>query len=270
MLEPKTVKVMLLVALVLYIGTFFLGQSIYSDRGYQRLAPQLPELSGVREAGTVAIMAMMGGFRNIAANMLWLKSDEYWHAGGSGWWKMRPVLETITQLDPHFIDAWDTLGWHLAWNLQSSETIPERKPQWVQAGIDAYRRGISMNPEKYDLYASLAWLYHDKLHDYEKAIPVWQKVWSFKDAPVSQGHMLAHAYERLWRIDDAVRIWKECVQRKSDDMVARNAIKWWKAHKNDKAYLVAIWQRENVLRKQAGLPPMPRPDQLKAGEAPAS
>lgn len=260
MIEPKTKKALLAIVLVLWLATMPALQAIYHNPGYHgELAQWNPN---VREGGTLAIMAMLGGFRNVAANMLWLQSDKYWHQGGRGWWKMLPLLRTITQLDPHFVAAWDTLSWHCAWNLHS-EASEADKPKWIQAGVDVLREGIKNNPDKYDLYSSLAWLYHERVKDYNRAVPIWQKVLTFKDAPVTQGHMLAHAYENTWQIDKAIEVWRWCVRRKSDDMVARRALKWLTAHKNDRAYLITLWERDNKVRKSRGLPAMPRPDQVK-------
>jgi len=261
MIEPNTRKLLIVIALLAWIASYPLLQAIYRNPGYH--AEYTEAVMDVRAGGTEAIMAMLGGFRSIAANMLWLKSDQYWHQGGAGWWRMLPVLRTITRLDPHFINAWDTLGWHCAYNLQS-DAIPEDKPKWIQAGVDAFQDGIRANPNRYELYASLAWLYHDRLKDYHQAIPVWQQVVGFKDAPLASAHMLAHAYERTWQIDKAVAVWKACLAKHKYDPVAESAIEWWAKHRNDKAYLISLWQRENKLRHGVGLPPIPRPDQAPA------
>jgi len=258
MIEPKAKKQLILVAIACWLLAIPLQGSLNRYKIYRETSTKA--ITDVSEGGTLAMVAMLGGFRNITANILWLKSDEYWHQGGSGWWRMLPMLRTIVALDPHFIDAWDVLGWHCAWNLHSDAPESE-KPLWIENGINYYRQGIRENPKRYELYSSLAWLYHDRLRDYNKAIPIWKKVCSFKDAPVTQKHMLAHCYERTWQVDKAVAVWKEALRdKKGDNPVAKSAIEWWAKHHDDRAYLISLWQRENRLRLGRGLPPVASPD----------
>jgi tetratricopeptide (TPR) repeat protein len=266
MLEPKTKRLLIILALVCWVATIFMQGGLSRYGFYQETVAA--SVSDVREGGTLALVAMLGGFRNIAANMLWLKSDEYWHQGGSGWWRMLPILRTITTLDPHFIEAWDILGWHCAWNLHSDANEAD-KDQWIEAGVQAYKDGIAKNPKRYELYSSLAWLYHDRLRDYRRAIPIWEQVVSFKEAPVTQLHMLAHCHEKLWEVDKAVAVWEKALKMKNgDNPVAQSAIDWWAVHRDDKTYLIHIWEKENRLRAGRGLPAVPRPDQVDA-ETPA-
>jgi len=69
------------------------------------------------EGPTMAIVAAMGGFRTVAADILWMKVDQMWDGGN--WWALPPLLESVTQLDPHFVLAWKVYGWHLAYNLNA-------------------------------------------------------------------------------------------------------------------------------------------------------
>jgi tetratricopeptide (TPR) repeat protein len=256
----KRVRWVILPALALFVLLYPIGLRIENDPSYPSEYHQ--PIYNVREGGTIAIMAMMGGFRPMAANLLWLKADQYWHMGASGWWRMVPVLQTICELDPHFIDAWSTFGWHCAWNIYA-DAPPEDKPKWVQTGIDIYKRGIRFNPDKYDLYKDLAWLYHDKLKDYDRAIPAWQETLKQPDAPMYVRHMLAHCYEITWQVDKAIATWKECLRIDPKDHVAISADEWWEQQTSspDKldAELQRILERENRIRKSRRLPLMEQP-----------
>ena len=44
-----------------------------------------------------------------------MKSDEYWHEGL--FTRQVPLMEAVVTLDPQFIDAWSTAGWHWAYNI---------------------------------------------------------------------------------------------------------------------------------------------------------
>ena len=220
----------------------------------------------IREGGTLAMMAMMGGFRPMVVNLLWLRTDAYWHGGATGWWRMLPMLQAICEMDPHFIDAWSTFAWHCAWNIYA-DAAPEDRPKWVETGIKIFKRGISYNRDRYDLYKDLAWLYHDKMRNYELAIPAWKDVLKHPDAPIYCRHMLAHAYENTWQVEKAMETWRECVKLDRYDFVAHNALDWWTEQTSSKAKLdvekIRILQRENAMRRSRGLPMMEQPQPIR-------
>ena len=54
--------------------------------------------------------AILGGFRGPAANLLWLKMESYWHS--EKWHDCYYIMQTVTWLDPRFVEAWRILGWH--------------------------------------------------------------------------------------------------------------------------------------------------------------
>jgi tetratricopeptide (TPR) repeat protein len=260
----KRSRIGLLAALALLVLMYPMERHVGTDPNYPKDYNQ--PIVNVREGGTVAIMAMLGGFRPLVANLLWLKADEYWHAGATGWWRMVPVLQTICEMDPHFIDAWSTFGWHCAWNIYA-DAPDQDKPRWVETGIRIYKRGIHFNPDRYELYKDLAWLYHDKLKDYDRAIPAWQDTLKRKDVPLYVRHMLAHAYENTWQWQKAVETWKDCLRRDPRDQVARSAIDWWKEQGSDptrlKVELKRILERENRIRKTRRLPLAEQPFSIK-------
>lgn len=256
----KRARWALLLVPILLVALYPAQQSITQDPAYPE-EYQTP-VYNIREGGTFAIMAMMGGFRPLVANLLWLKSDQYWHQGATGWWRMVPVLQTVCEMDPHFIDAWSTFGWHCAWNIYA-DAAAEDKPKWVETGIRVYKRGIYFNPERYDLYKDLAWLYHDKIKDYDRSIPAWKRVLEFPDAPEFVRHLLAHAYEISWRWEEALEVWRDCVRVNPYDQVARSAIEWWEEQSSTpeklNAELLRILERENRVRITRRLPPMEQP-----------
>lgn len=258
----KYARWFLLLAFALMALLYPVQRSIVHDPDYRNEYAQTIPITSIREGGTVALMAMMGGFRPVVANLLWLKTDAYWHLGGTGWWRIVPILRTICEMDPHFIDAWSTFAWHCAWNIYH-DAEPQDKPGWIEAGIRVYKRGEYYNPDHYDLFKDEAWLYHDKLNDYDRAIPAWKKVLEFRDAPLYCRHMLAHAYEETWQVDKARAVWRDCLRRDPRDNVARSACEWWdeqtKTKAKTEAELKRILARRNAVRRSRGLPSMEQP-----------
>ncbi len=120
-------------------------------------------------AGTPAIFAMLGGQRYLVANIMWSYSDVLFHKGKP--FKMVQPLDATVTLNPSFMEAWSTYGWHLAWNLNFEEKDVVRKAKWMRAGIKVYERDLAQNPDKIQPYFDLAWLYLNRTRDYGKALP---------------------------------------------------------------------------------------------------
>ncbi len=115
----------------------------------------------------VIVLGIVGGFRSVAADVLWLKSDEWWHKGKAD--RMIPLLKLVTWLDPGFIDGWKIAGWHWAYNLRVQAPTPEEKDECMQNGLNFLEEGVAWNPEKHELYFELGWTNQDKVGDMHKA-----------------------------------------------------------------------------------------------------
>jgi len=261
MLDRRAKRILLAATFVVWILIFPLQANIARTARVDPGQTYVPEL---REGGTIAILASLGGFRSMASNMLWLKADDYFHQGASGWYKVMPTLRAITQLDPHFIEAWELLGWHIGYNMYVAAP-PAERDGWAQSAIECYREAVRLNPNNWQVQQALAWYYQDRLMDYYKAIPEWIAT-SEKPGGLSQHyvvlHPLAHCYEDTWQITKAVEVWKWCLELDPEDAVAQRAIDWWADHKNDRPYLRQLLADRNAKRAERGLPPMEPPYDL--------
>jgi tetratricopeptide (TPR) repeat protein len=112
--------------------------------------------------------ALVLGFRKLVADMLWLKVDEYWHRGLVQ--RMLPMMETVTTLDPHFIEAYALGAWHLAYNVTVLFHTAEERQKYIDQGIGLLKKGIKNNPRSSKLYSEMGFtMYFRKLGDWEKA-----------------------------------------------------------------------------------------------------
>ena len=207
------------------------------------------------------------GFRSTAASLLWMKSESYFTS--HAWWKMVPIFDTVVRLDPHFLLAWDTYGWHCAWNLDAAakelaRKAPNREQRdyalkqadaWVTHGIKVYADGVQANPGKWELYFGLAWLYFDRLHLYQDAEIWFKKTIEFEEAPFYVHHMLVRVYEKTWQIDKALALLKKIVKRWPNDHIAKRDIEWWTLHKDDPKEKKRQEEREKLMRKRLQLRP---------------
>jgi len=266
-LRRRKVRAILIVAALLcLVVAGFERRAIQRSPSYHPYLSDVTLITDVGDAGTVAILALLGGFRGAAANLLWLRSDYYWHMGATGWWKMRPIFDAITRLDPQFILAWRTFGWHVAWNLHA-DAPPEDKPKFLKEGEMIFRRGIHANPKSWEMRMELAWLFHDRIRDPEKAIPLWKDTIRMPKAPIYNWHMLAHAYERTLQWQKSLQVWQEVLKKDPGNPVARRYADMWERLQNDpqglKKELRTIWEAEQAMRRSRGIPPQPLPPAIR-------
>lgn len=221
-----------IIAVALLLALRPLQRNIDQQRLYDGLAEPLPVemIQKIQpEAVTGLVMgAALGGFRGIAADILWMKMDEYWHGGF--WDRMVPLLRTVTLLDPHFLTAWDTAGWHFLYNLtvEADTKITDAgkrgdeaaRQQWqrerqkfVDNGLAVYKEGVAWNPDKYDLYMELGWSYFDKLDDYDNAAIWLKKAARIPGHPDYVERVLAHGYERKPDFDESLAWWDVSLRR---------------------------------------------------------
>lgn len=182
----------------------------------------------------IVVAGILGGFRGVAANMLWMKSDEYWHGGKVD--RMLPLLDAITMLDPHFIDSWRIYAWHIAYNMSVEPEVagnPEKVQQCYDGGLEILRRGIQWNKDKYELYFEMGWTLYDKLGDYEEAAKCFRLADEQRNAPRDPNYllrMMGHAYERIPDVDRALAAYGELLKREPGDVTGTGATKTIKAY----------------------------------------
>lgn len=146
--------------------------------GVKRPIPKLD----FRMMSSLMLAGLASGFKSQVANLLWMKSDEYWHKGMLT--RQNPIMEAVVTLDPQFLEAWDTAGWHWAYNIfadlptqRGLEIKEEMSPaekvrrekelriaqdRAVDTGLDYYARGTQMNPDKYYLWFKFGWTRSEK------------------------------------------------------------------------------------------------------------
>lgn len=136
-----------------------------------------------QESG-VNIFNLFFGFRKIAASLIWLEVDRYWHQGLL--YRMVPLMRTCVTLDPNFVEAYLIGAWHLAYNATAKLIdTPQHLKKWnpkykacvgeketfYYLGIDFLKKGIRHNPRDYKLYFDLGFaIYKNKMNDYPNAV----------------------------------------------------------------------------------------------------
>ena len=104
----------------------------------------------------------LGGFRGIAAEVLWARADRLQDEGR--YLELVQLADWITRLDPHATEAWAYNAWNLSYNISAMMSRPQDRLRWVAYGIMLLRDdGLPANPHNARLYRELAWLYQHKI-----------------------------------------------------------------------------------------------------------
>jgi len=202
--RQKTIVIILLVCLIpLVMG---IQRAIDPDRPTFRGGGGVPSPAEGVSAGLIG--AVLSGFREVVAGLLWVKTDDFFHEGRYS--AMVPLCYVIVFLDPHQIDVFATGAWHFAYNFTDKNELSDRR--FIPTAVSFLERGVEANATVYDLYAEMGWMYFDKIKDYAKAIEWYQKARQFPNHPSTVDRNLAHAYEKAGLLDKAIETWREVVK----------------------------------------------------------
>jgi len=164
-----------------------------------------PTAVAIREkVGQGLALAMLGGFRGLAANALMLEAHVAWE--DQQWVRVRSALELATMLQPRVAVFWDMASWHLAWNAAVSAEQYSGEPnetrrrmearRWVEAGRDLLERGTKAVPEKALLFQRLGDLYWQRMGDYNSAARCYREALTKGDAPPYLERFVGYALDR--------------------------------------------------------------------------
>jgi hypothetical protein len=143
------------------------------------------------QIGQLGYLAALSGFRSLVADVVFIKAHVAWER--TEWGRVLLLFREATTLQPRSILFWDMAAWHMAWNAsaaalqdrsQPNESLRRRAQQeYLELGKDFLERGIKNNPDRPQLYESLARLYKDKLNDHAAAAVYYAKAAALPGAP---------------------------------------------------------------------------------------
>jgi tetratricopeptide (TPR) repeat protein len=144
--------------------------------------------------------------RDQAVDILWLMSDRYFHVGDYES-AVRMHYGSIA-LDPHFVEAYSVA----AWLLDSMDRTEE--------ALSLLENGFKLNRSSYQLPFDIGFILtrHKK---FEEAVK-WYEIASALPGPFWVKHALAKAYERVGRLEDALRVWRDRLNEAPEDAVVKH------------------------------------------------
>lgn len=131
------------------------------------------------------LVSLLGGFRGIAAEVVWFKADRLQAEGRFA--EMAQLSAILTHLEPQTPEVWAYAAWNLSYNIAVSVTRPEDRWRWVDAGLRLLRDdGLRINPDEPTLYYELSLLYLMKIGGkLDEAAPYYRERWGKTVADVA-------------------------------------------------------------------------------------
>src|SRR5256885_10523393 len=130
----------------------------------QSHAGEIASLDLREKLGQLGFVAALSGFRAILADFLFIQAHVAWEE--TEWGRVLFLLRQVTTLQPHVPLFWDIAAWHMAWNASAAAVNNSSQPrmalrvkeqrEYFALGKDFLERGIRNNPDKPQLYGSLA------------------------------------------------------------------------------------------------------------------
>lgn len=159
------------------------------------------------------------GFREAAAGLLWVRCDQFFDSGDYD--AILPLVRVITWLDPHEDNVYITGAWHMAYNFTDSSERSDRR--YIIPSQALLKEGIANNPNLADVKFERGWENFDKIRNFpEAAIDFKLAIETPANRETNPGdfpqgaalktwHILAHTYEKMGRIPEALYWWQQAL-----------------------------------------------------------
>ncbi|NQT94051.1 MAG: hypothetical protein HQ559_14915 [Lentisphaerae bacterium] len=105
---------------------------------------------------------VLGGFRGLLADILWLRISFLQDEGR--YFELVQLADWITKLEPRHSEIWAFHAWNLAYNVSVMTPDPADRWRWIRNGLDLLRKeGLRYNPADPMLYREIGWIYQNKI-----------------------------------------------------------------------------------------------------------
>ncbi len=140
------------------------------------------------------------GFRTVLADVIYLWSIQYYghRRTPEGRRYLRHIFETITDLDPAFIDAYTTGALVMASDMSDPALA-----------IELLERGIERNPDSWVLPREAGWYSYMEVQDYAAAERYFELATQKPDAPSWVARLRAHMVVEQGDLLSAILLWEQ-------------------------------------------------------------
>ena len=151
---------------LLALAVVLLVASSFSQRGLNRMRADLglTRVEPLENAPPMLVFTtvVLGGFRGLIANALWVRAMEL--QDEDKFFEMVQLADWITKLEPHIPTVWVVMAWNMAYNISIKFSDPAVRWAWVKRGIELLRdQALKYNPKEVEIYRELAWEFQHKI-----------------------------------------------------------------------------------------------------------
>jgi len=219
----KRYQKVIIAAIVLFIAQGALQQVYIYNYWQKNYSPQSGELFA-SELAPEQILLNLLGFREFLAGILWVRADGFFDSGNYD--AILPIIRLCTLLDPHEIDIYATGMWHIGYNFTDQDQRSDRR--YIPIALALGKDGVKNNPDTYELYFEMGWMYFNKIQDDpDQALKWFELSNSKKDVLPAREDLLANAYFHNGQItqglDTYYRLYNDAVKRTNADNVFANS-----------------------------------------------
>jgi tetratricopeptide (TPR) repeat protein len=203
---PRLAQAASLTIAVMALAGAFLASRAIEARGLAKAETPQPVFFPRAEILRPALL----GFTGLAADLTWVRTVQYFGSrieGKERFPQLYQLVDMATSLDPHFLDAFQYGGLFL--------TIARQYPN----AIAIYRKGITANPQAWQLPHDLGRLYFLELQDYRQALHWWEITDRLPGRPHYIPRFLIRLQAKVGRLDTALELWQQMYKQSENEAV---------------------------------------------------
>lgn len=176
--------------------------------------PADPIRRGLLEVPPPGIVRAVAGFRNMTADLLYMRFAGYWGyqlTHGRHFQDMGPLLERITQLDPEF-----RMAYSYGWVALGDSGHADQAVRWLE-------EGARQHPDDfwYPYQAGLCLFFFTD--DFERAARYFEQAARLPGAGPEPAAFAARMYEKATRHDLAIACWERIYRTTEDQRLKETA-----------------------------------------------
>ncbi|MFH1708990.1 MAG: hypothetical protein ABIF71_13880 [Planctomycetota bacterium] len=222
---------MLTIALVILLGGMLIPLQHTINQRRRELVPAGDVFLAITP-GEFAGTLMLGGFRGIAIDILWLRAQKLQQEGK--FFELVALSDLIAKLQPLDRMVWEFNSWNRAYNVSVKFNDREDRWKWVKSGLDLNEEGLRRMPRNWKLCKHLAFMFMHKGRDYQEEVlrdygtdnfslarRYYQEALRLNpDAPLFVDRAVIHTYEEQGDFETARRLYDEHMRRYPNDTTA--------------------------------------------------
>jgi tetratricopeptide (TPR) repeat protein len=166
------------------------------------------------------------GFDGLMACIYWTRTVQYFghrhYDGALTYNELAPLLEITTALDPHLLPAYQFGASFLAPRPPGGAGEPVRAIQLMEYGIEH-------NPDNWQLYYNLGFVYYTELKDYRKAAEVFERGSKVPNAHPFMKILAAQMATHAGDFTTARMLWSATYETARESNIRQNAIEHLRA-----------------------------------------